>query len=316
MTTDEKHHRLRRLAPSRTTSTMVLAVLMVLGAGALRNDGITGLSERAYWANKFEFRRCAEVVVAGDSRIQTAIAPSEMSPRLGNLRVRNFGFEGVGWSNEYLDAVEGVLDPKGQNPIIILGVSPHTFSPSSAILSGFTREKQYAARRNLLDNAMRDAVAFFEPMSIKNALRKLFFIKTHERYRYEYTRDGWAATVRTKPDPTLSLEAYRNVVFRNNTFKREIMRNLLDRVRRWRAQGIVVFALCPPTTEAMIAVEREVSGFDQDAFVVKFQAAGGVWLDFTGGEYDTYDGSHLDRPSAERFSRDLADAVRRSLSDG
>jgi len=292
---------------------MVLAALMVLGAGALRNDGVAGLPERVYWANKFEFSRCADVVVAGDSRVQTGIAPSEMSPRLGNLRVRNFGFEGVGWSSEYLDAIEDVLDPQSPRRIIVLGTTPHSFTPKSCIISGFVREKHNAAQRSLLDSAGREVLAFFEPMSIKNALRKLFFIETHARYRYEYTRDGWAATVRLRPDPTLSLEPYRNSVFRNNTFSAEVMHRLLDRVHRWHGEGIMVFAFAPPTTRAMIAVEREVSGFDQAAFVPKFRAAGGIWLVFADGTYDTYDGSHLDRPSAERFSRDLADAIRRNL---
>ena len=50
-------------------------------------------------------------------------------------------------------------------------------------------------------------------------------------------------------------------------------------------------------------------GFDREAFVRDFRAAGGIWLDVDQDGYRTYDGSHLVRSSAEKLSRDLARAM-------
>jgi hypothetical protein len=59
-------------------------------------------------------------------------------------------------------------------------------------------------------------------------------------------------------------------------------------------------------------LEERESGFEEAAFVRRFTSAGGVWLRFPPGRYFSYDGTHLTRDSAVRFSRDLAERLRAS----
>ena len=61
-----------------------------------------------------------------------------------------------------------------------------------------------------------------------------------------------------------------------------------------------------PVSPAMRELEGELSGFDLQAFVDVFEEAGGIWVGLSQETYLSYDGSHLDRDVAIRFSRDVA----------
>ena len=60
----------------------------------------------------------------------------------------------------------------------------------------------------------------------------------------------------------------------------------------------------------MVALEKELSGFDEAAFVKRFKQAGGAWFSFSLDDYHSFDGSHLHRDSAVQFSKDLAKRIR------
>jgi hypothetical protein len=57
----------------------------------------------------------------------------------------------------------------------------------------------------------------------------------------------------------------------------------------------------------------ERSGFDEKTFVVRFEAAGGIWLNLDQTAYHTYDGSHLREDAAVELSGDVARLMRPSL---
>jgi hypothetical protein len=62
-------------------------------------------------------------------------------------------------------------------------------------------------------------------------------------------------------------------------------------------------------------LERELSGFDERAFVAEFTRRGGIWLSNLGVGYRTYDGEHLQLASALRFSDALGARLAERLSD-
>ena len=76
-----------------------------------------------------------------------------------------------------------------------------------------------------------------------------------------------------------------------------------------------MFGFRVPSTEKMVALENEISGFDEAAFIEGFKAAGGIWFDIPLEPYHTYDGAHLVKPSAIRLSLDLAEMIKRYLDE-
>lgn len=81
---------------------------------------------------------------------------------------------------------------------------------------------------------------------------------------------------------------------------------MLARVEQLTARGVRVYGLRPPVVPEVIELEDRLSGFDEPAFVERFERAGGTWLRFPGADYATVDGAHLRDDAAVQFSKDLA----------
>jgi hypothetical protein len=94
--------------------------------------------------------------------------------------------------------------------------------------------------------------------------------------------------------------------FRENQVSQDTIGRVLEAARRWSEQGIEVYAFRPPAAPALDRLEDRESGFDERAFARAFEAAGGTWLDPGPADYESYDGSHLDRHSAVKLSKRLA----------
>ena len=301
---------LRRAIFDRTRVTIVLSAALIVGLGFFRSDGTSGTHPRVFWAAKVEWNHCADVVVAGDSRVVDDVAPSHMTGALGDLRIYNFGFMAVSWADEYLDAIERVLDPQSDSKIIVLGVSPPSCLLKGADWNGFLQAKRNADQRSVLDaGPVGEMLLFFEPMSVKDSLRRLAGIDPRHRYMRDYRNDGWVGTRRHRNDTTLSVRGYALQIFPENRADERVISRMLARVQTWSDRGILVCAFRPPTVRAMVRLEDEKSGFDETTFVERFEAAGGVWIDVDQYRYSSHDGSHLSRPGAIEFSRDLADRI-------
>lgn len=300
---------LRRTVFDRTYGTILLSIAMVLLLGRFRNDGHSGMSPRVFWVKKFDWKHSADMVVAGDSRTGEGLSPALMSPELGDARIRNFSFNSLAWSQPYFDSLESILDPHSQRRAVVLGITPHscTFLPSKS--NGWHVEGRKAAERTAMDRKLESALSYFDPMSVKNALRRMVGIKARHLLHRHHCEDGWVGTDRLrKVNPDLWLPVFERL-FRNNKVSDVVIDRVTDRTRRWRQAGIEVYAFRPPTTVKMLALEDKVSGFDQAKFIADFEAAGGVWIDISQISYHSHDGSHLSRPAAEQLSRDIAKAI-------
>lgn len=84
----------------------------------------------------------------------------------------------------------------------------------------------------------------------------------------------------------------------------------MDQTRQWTAQGIRVYAFRVPSSLAMVALEDQMSGFDEATFVEQFKAAGGIWFSIPLEPYHSYDGSHLTKQAALQLSADLARLIK------
>ncbi|TAE56481.1 MAG: hypothetical protein EAZ89_04655, partial [Bacteroidetes bacterium] len=91
------------------------------------------------------------------------------------------------------------------------------------------------------------------------------------------------------------------------------VQQLLAKVPVWRARGLRVFAFRPPSTPAMEALEDELSQLNYKDLARDLTAAGVIWIETRSEPYRSYDGSHLDAASAERFSEELGGRIEKSL---
>lgn len=298
------------IAKDRTLHVAIIAILLVVAMGALRPDKPQGVCPIRYWADKVHWRGCADVVLAGDSRVIAGVSPGILAQHLpGNLRIYNYAFGANGYSDEYLDAVEQVLDSASENKMVVLGVSPLTLTPISLIKSTFFEKRNKSKSDFFFEMNFAELLQWVEPMSYRDAWHGLFPASKKEHHIKEFFADGWITSERNKNKPRRWLAAFTRS-FAASPVSQAIIDPLCERVRAWQARRIAVYAFRPPTHQFMIDLENDISGFKQAEFIERFEAAGGIWIPMDQTAYESYDGSHLDRSAAERMSRDLALAVR------
>jgi hypothetical protein len=152
-------------------------------------------------------------------------------------------------------------------------------------------------------------VRYFQPLTPSAFIGAALRQRDAPRTLQTFHDDGWIESERTLPNPEEALAVYAKRL-RDTSVDAGLIDALVDQTRRWSERGIRVFVFRPPTTDAVVALEDRMTGFDEPALARRVEDAGGRWLRFGNDGYRTYDGSHLDRESARRFSRDLAARIR------
>jgi hypothetical protein len=124
-------------------------------------------------------------------------------------------------------------------------------------------------------------------------------------YYLEFHDDGWVASFTIPEDPLSALPSYREI-FSQTPVSPRLVQELVEQTRQWTQRGIQVFAFRVPSSQAMVDLENQMSGFDEAALVKAFEDAGGIWFPMPLAPYHSYDGSHLAKSAAEALSIDLA----------
>jgi hypothetical protein len=293
----------------RIAGTGLLAAVLIVLTVALRRYDDSGMAPDRFWASKSGWTACADVVVAGDSRVYRGVSPAAVSRVLPDQRILNFAFDGTGYDRAYLAAIERVLDPGSASPAVLLGISPHSLTPRAVVESGFrTRPKPTSEPWSVAAELApyRDRVS-----RALSPIREAEIRTPWKHYYQEFHADGWVASGRRPEQPGIALGSYESR-FVNNAVSSGQIEDVLAAVAGWSGRGVRVFAFRPPTCSGMVELENRLSGFDEAVFVRRFEAAGGVWLAVSQTDYYSYDGSHLRADAAVRLSSDLAE---RMLSD-
>ena len=271
-----------------------------------------GLHEDAFWALKADWRDGeADLVVAGDSRVLTAVSTEAMRPYLGDRRIINFAFLGVGYGPDYLDAVRAALDSGADRPTILLGISPRSLTEGACTQKWFgPRYEQHTLQRYLLRHSSA-ILQFARPMDHSDLMITLGLAGPPAKRNFlRYHADGWQSADTNQPHDD-ALKEYRTKFDPDDEgpVSQCIVDGLIEAVQRWRAEGITVYAFRTPSSAEMVEMEDDISGFDEMDFVERFTVAGGTWLAIDQDAYASYDGSHLDVRSAPVFSQGLARTV-------
>jgi hypothetical protein len=236
----------------------------------------------------------------------SAISPRSLADRFGGIRVKNFAFNAQRFDERYLAAANRVLDPKSRARRILLGVTPQALLRSRAAHAPPSPTADPPSGVERLAAAISE---HFEPLNKRLEIQNLLHPRQAVSMRMVYGEDGWVST-QTNLERPEAWTGYFEALFRNERFDVLALNSLSSAIGRWRTHGVRVYAMRPPTTKEMVALENRLSGFEEVAVVRALEEAGATWIPVPDSTWHAYDGSHLDRESAERFSAWLGQRIR------
>ena len=300
--TSRRHHFL---------AVVLLAPFVVAMVGLLRAPSTrSGLPPDLFWVEKVKTEQRFDLVLVGDSRIYRGLSPDKMNETLRNIRILNFGFMSAPLIETYLSAAQEMLDPESLEPVIVLGVTPHALTRSASKKNNFYSYAAHTPFLVFLRRVLTPGWHFLRAFDHSELWRALS--GGEGGYFEVFHPDGWVASRRVPEDPTIAIDVYREQ-FAAGGVVRSYVTGLIAIVSRWTRAGIRVYGFRPPSTPAMVELENEMSGFDEEGFVRAFEEQGGTWLRFPEGVYPSYDGSHLREDGALALSADLAAELGRRL---
>lgn len=301
----------------RTVRTLALAAALVLLCGWLKPK--PSLQDRELERNKFFARKVLwgpqfDIVLLGSSRTYCNVSPKAMQKFLTGYRIANFGFSGENMSPLLYREGQNRLDPESSRPVIVLGIDAAGLRAEPDTGSHLAMECHRGYLEQLVRRWVSPQLKFFTPTRPSDIYRALLRRPYQSNDHTVWHEDGWAATWQDSEDLPEKLRELRRTIAQKEAGTLEPYRlpaggidRLLEQVRRWRQQGVAVFAFRPPTMADHWRFEEWFYQFDQPAFVRRFEEAGGIWIDLPPSDrYHTYDLSHLTLDSAVRFSEDLA----------
>jgi len=288
----------------RIAITSVVALVIIATTAVRRGPSDPDLPNLSqFWANKMSWRSAADCVIAGDSSAGQGIVPATLSEQLGGVRVLNFAFDSGGYSEEYLLAIDEVLDHSSPSPIILLALTPYSLTPGAIRLNEFEHQRHLAA--SPLTVALASSLDRLQPMQIDRVREELTGRRTQGPAQDRiWHPDGWVQVKRDAGNERM-YERHYHESFVDNRVSADIVRNVARHVADWSRRGVSVAAFRAPAAAPIRAIEDACSGFDESTIRDLLVNAGAQWIEPDGQPYVTYDGRHLGGREAMRLTADL-----------
>ena len=298
----------RSLLRERMIITLILASSLVLALSLVRPQLVTytRMLPNTFHAIRSQWRHCADMVITGDSRVNQGLSPGAMREHLGDMRILNYGFNGLGYSKEYLQGIDELLDPDSPRKIILLGVTPRSLTARACLTNGYLDTAANGRYKRANHESLETLFHFIRPYTTRE-IRDLITQKELNYRVTDYHSDGWSACEQKYPTPEKVIE-FLNVFASkyNGGVSAEVISRFQDKVKEWTQKGVTVYGFRPPTSSEIVRLTDERSGFRESDFVREFKHAGGIWLQVNQDGYLTFDGLHMMRDVAAKFSDDLA----------
>jgi hypothetical protein len=296
--------------------TLGLTAVILLAVGVFRPRTEFGRTPEQAGRDKLTWRGGADAVLLGDSRIVRGFSPAVMQNELPGLRIRNFGFNGLGFTFEYFQAALRVLDPASSRKLVVLGVTPRTLTRQAARRNLFTtlrmeRRTPWPALLEACRERLEQAGRQYDSIRLQPILQSLRLGRVAGVYGRAHD-DGWYESDHLPRSPSASSQHYR-LLFGEDAVSDDEIESVLAFVRDCRSSGIRVCGFRPPVSAALLEVENELSGFNEEDFRRRFTDAGGVWAPCEPISTETYDGAHLTPEGARRASQTLGAEIQRLL---
>jgi hypothetical protein len=254
-----------------------------------------------HWSNIFYSTENYQAIAAGDSRIATGINPQEFK----NARMLNFGFTNACYNQDYLAAIENLLEKKGAVRYVLLGVGPYNLSRKGCKLSGFEKLKPQGQPLSSIEKLKNDFSYVIRPFrsshfdSIRDQAPKNYI---------NYHADGWLAATNMEP----GYEAMNFLaLLKDNEIDSELTANFVQWVQKLSQSGISVFFFYPPTGSAQVQAEIRLKNFMSAHVTERLESAGAIQIRMPAQflREAQYDGVHLTAENATVLSQFLAEKI-------
>ncbi len=292
--------------------TAALTVALVYFVGIYKPKPISStIQKEKFWAEKTHSNSKYNVIFIGDSRLYRGIDPKTVSKTLNGLKVLNFGYSSGGHNEVIFDEISNRFVDSDRTRAVVLVLSPYSLTPKAQENSYFNQEKE----RNERDVFNRRYIApffdFFDPVKPSEIFQSN---DTKQGYHEAFRPDGWVESYKIPSNPEHALKVYVND-FRDNKVSQDVLDKVYDQVKKWKKQGIRVFGFRIPTTKEMEKLEDSISGYKENEIRMNFEKAGGEWINIEDRYgYVSYDGSHLERKSAIRFSDYIGNEIQKRMN--
>jgi len=293
----------------------LLAALLSLPFYLLRDEMDTEtIKKNRHWTIKSRNTQTYDIVFGGDSRVFRGISPAHFAAELEGRSAYNYAYWANGYGKDYMEGIERRIDRSSPLQMIVLGITPHSLTRKTARSPHYHYEIGRAGKSVVQTVYLSWLEEYFAPYGIIELSEKLLGISKTQNKRILYHDNGWVETWWVQPDTMNAAKSYRTL-FEGDPVSEEVIEGLMVFVEKWSSHGIQVVGFRPPASYTIRQFEEIRGGFSESAVRNRFLEAGGIWIDVNPGDYQTYDGSHLDHNSAMQFSADLARMIREQIPE-
>ncbi len=284
------------------------------------------IEKSIFWAKKTHYNGEYNIVLVGDSRIYRGLSPSHMKSILTDQNILNFGYSSGGLHDLLLRHAYQKIQNTDKQKIMIMGVTPLSLTDDSSrnkhLNQELNRKKIEIFKYMYINKYLKPYEIKLITKTIRILGHNIFkylnlegpnFLKDHDNNYYfeKFSEDGWVASNVKITSQQKNINLYRQK-FKKAKLLPEIKKNLLNTVRQWTNENILIFGFRPPSTPEMKEIENQITNFNEVDFGKDFEERGGIWLYFP-EKYNSYDGSHLSEESAIQLSIDLAEKIKHHL---
>ena len=202
------------------------------------------LRKQQYWMAKGRNTNTYPVVFGGDSRVFRGLSPKHFSSEFMDLAAYNYAYWSNGYGKDYLEGLEAKVDSGADTRMIILGLSPHTLTRKAARCDHYRDVMKRSGERGFVSAGMNRINEVFTPFKALDLTAKMSGKAKASGVRITYHSDGWVESYWIVPDTAHAAQFYKDI-FKDNPVDQEVIKGLLDFVRRWTRMGIHVVAFRP-----------------------------------------------------------------------
>jgi hypothetical protein len=229
------------------------------------------------------------------------------------MKVFNLGLPVQPYSEKYLNLIDKSLSQSPRRSVLAV-ITPVSLVPRDQ--DDRVEPTVRPAGKAQVVSASLDAIRSF--FHSRDPCEFLFGVCGHHRYTWGYD-DGWIPESTTGLDTPTALAPAMSRFMRRWAailrYKPEDHDNFLSRIRSWRKAGVHVFTLRAPVPRMMFDAEAAMENYDEPTMLRRFADAGATWISIDPTKYDCFDGWHMNRGVAERFSLDVGKQVAALLDE-
>lgn len=285
--------------------TIILALLLATMLSFVMPKNKEKYLGKIFWTKKTFAPSKFNVVLMGDSRVYRGLSPEVMKKELPGMKILNFGFSDGSLNEIMCRATEKKLARDEQLKVIVLGISPNT-------ITGYTQSnKQYLQeltrpKEEIFESLYLNPLLYwFSSTTPQKLIKKTNSKKPTSYYNSKYNMNGYVESEKFPVDTIEAISLYIKD-FTNYKVEEKYMKQLFIQVNKWAKKGIIVIGYRPPVSQPMVELENTLGRYNKKAIQHGIENAGGHWLELNSANFQTYDGSHLDKQSAIKLSEKIA----------